>query len=334
MNAHPRPSTKRVVLSIGLIATGLFLLILVFVLIAHVETVDAGEACVVTKWGKQSGEAGPGFHIQGFGESFHCFNSRLTTYEAGNNVHADYTDDVVKGPTADGQEVQISYRISFLVPHENVGTVYTDVAGDMDEVNERVVEFYSRPKVRQIAQGYTAAQLYGGTVAAEGDGQGQAQPAQVKLIEVEKQMFAALEPLFASKGIKLVDLELGKPEFSPEYVAAVQEKQLAEENIQTEHNKALAAKEEANRTAILAEGDARAKVADANAEATAIAVKTVSEANAEATAIAVKGAAIQANPEVLQLELIQSLDEANVIYLPNDGITQIIGVDPQPTATP
>jgi len=317
---------KRIVVTAA-IAIGMVFLFLFFALLAHLETVDAGQACAVTKWGEQRGEAEPGFHFQRLGEDFHCFNVRLTTYEAGNNVRADYTDGVVKGPTADGQEVQISYRISYFIPQENVSMVYRDVAQNMDELNVRVVEFYSRPKVRQIAQEYTAAQLYGGAITKEGQDSNRAESAQVKLIEVEEEMFAALKPLFESKGVTLVDFELGKPEFSAEYVAAVQAKQLTEENIQTERNKALAVEE-------AAEGQARANIELANAEATAIAVKEAASANAEATAIAVKGAAIRENPELLQLELIQSLDEANVIYLPNDGITQIMTMDAQPTPTP
>jgi regulator of protease activity HflC (stomatin/prohibitin superfamily) len=310
------------------------LLILGIALLAHMQTVDAGQSCAVTKWGEQTEEAGPGFHFQGVGVDFHCFNARLTTYEAGNNVRADYTDGVVKGPTADGQEVQLSYRISYLVPPESVPMVYREVAKNMDELNVRVVEFYSRPKVRQVAQQYTAAQLYGGAIAPSGQAPTGAAPAQVKLVEVEQRMFDALEPLFASKGVTLIDFELGKPEFSPEYVAAVQAKQIAEENIQTEHNKALAAEEEADRTATLAEGEARANVELAHAEATAIAEKSMAAANAEATAIAVRGAAIRDNPEVLQLELIQTLADANVIYLPSEGITQTIDLGSEPTPTP
>jgi regulator of protease activity HflC (stomatin/prohibitin superfamily) len=328
MNAPEKTEIARVIrrhriLAAGAIALGMVFLFVFFVALAHVEAVDAGQACAVTKWGEQTGEAGPGFHFRGLGESFHCFNVRLTTYEAGNNVRADYTDGVVKGPTADGQEVQIAYRISYFIPQENVSMVYRDVAQNMDELNVRVVEFYSRPKVRQIAQEYTAAQLYGGAIAQAG----QAEPTQVKLVQVEETMLAALKPLFQSKGVTLVDLELGKPEFSPEYVAAVQAKQLAEENIQTERNNALAAEEQAK-------GQARVMVENANAEATVTTVKEAAAANAEATAIALKGEAIRENPEVLQLELIQSLDQANVIYLPNDGITQIMGVGVQPTPSP
>jgi regulator of protease activity HflC (stomatin/prohibitin superfamily) len=319
-------------MGLGLIAAGVVGLILFFIAIARVEAVDAGQSCAVTKWGEQRGVAGPGFHYRRLGESYHCFNTRITTYEAGNNVRADYTDGVVKGPTADAQEVQISYRVSYLVPGENVPMVYRDVAESMDELNVRVVEFYSRPKVRQVAQEFTAAQLYGGVLASSDADQKQVIP--VNLAEIEQRMFDTLSPLFSSKGVTLVDLELGKPEFSEEYVAAVQAKQLAKENIETEHNKALAAQEEANRTATLAEGQARANVELANADATAIAVKDAASANAEATAIAVKGAAIRENPELLQLELIQSLVEANVIYLPNDGITQLIGVGTQPTPSP
>jgi regulator of protease activity HflC (stomatin/prohibitin superfamily) len=315
IGAKVRQAVARVVLP----AAGLFALITIGVVLSHLEVVDEGQTCAVTRWGKQIGEAGPGFHVRRLGESLHCFNTRLTTYEAGNAVNADYTDGVVKGPTADGQEIELSYRVSFFIPQENVGRVYREVAQDMNEVNLRVVEFYTRPKVRQIAQEYTAGQLYGGVAAPEGQNQSLAQSAQVKLSEVEQRMFDTLKPLFESNGVSLVDFELGKPEFSPEYVKAIQARQLAEENVQIQRNNAMAAREEADRTANLAAGKARADVA---------------LAEAEATAIAVKGAAVRENPEVLQLELIETLPGANVIYLPNDGITQVMGVGGQPIATP
>ncbi|MGI8476804.1 MAG: hypothetical protein ACR2OO_10590, partial [Thermomicrobiales bacterium] len=134
-----------------------------------------------------------------------------------------------------------------------------------------------------------------------------------------------------------------------EYVDAIQKRQLAGENVRTQKNNALAARQEADRTANLADGQARANVALANAEATAIAVKGVASANAdanaisakgaasanaEATAIAVKGAAIRENPEVLRLEMIQAISHANVIYLPNGTVTQFLDVGPASTPKP
>lgn len=324
-------------------------LIAVVAMLSRLQTVDEGEVCTVTTWGKVSGDAGPGLHSRGLGKKFHCFSTRRTTYEAGKTVNADYTDGVVKGPTSDGQEVQLSYRIGFLVKKESAEMVYRDVARNMDEVDVRVVEFYSRPKVRQIAQEYSAAQLYGGEAVTEGQDPAQAHPARVKLVEIEARMFETLQPLFAEKGVTLVDFQLGKPEFAPEYVDAIQKRQLAEENVRTQKNNALAARQEADRTANLADGQARANVALANAEATSIAVRGAASANAdanaisakgaasadaEATAIAVKGAAIRENPEVLRLEMIQAISHANVIYLPSGTVTQFLDVGPASTPKP
>jgi hypothetical protein len=183
-------------------------------------------------------------------ESFHCYSTRAVVYEASEDPAASdaaYIEAWVDTQTADGQEIKVPYRVSFAVPRENVRDVYRNVAEDMDQVVNRVVTFHSRPLVRQLARDFTASELYGGPTFELTDS-GEILRTDIqedKLPELEANVTAALGPVFEQLGIDLIGVRISKPEFQPDYVNAIEEKQIAFERIQTERNNAAAAAQEA-----------------------------------------------------------------------------------------
>jgi regulator of protease activity HflC (stomatin/prohibitin superfamily) len=265
--------------------------------------VDAGEHCAVLTWGKTTGNAGAGLNWRfPIVQNFECFSTRGLVYEASSQPgesDADFTDFTVEAQTSDGQQIDVTYSVRFFVPAANVEQVYIEVAQNMQGVEERVIKFHSRSIVRLTMQEYSAGQLYTGDVFA-----------------VEQEISDRLASLFADSGIGLDSFVLRKIDFDPDFIQAIENQQIARENIETAQFQAQSAEFEADRIAVLARGQADAAIETARGAAEA----QVIGAEAEAKAIRLRGEALDAYPVVLQLNLIDQLKEANWIMLPNDTI--------------
>ncbi len=291
--------------------------------LSHFEQVDAGESCAVTQFGELTGRADPGVHIRWPFESYHCYSTRAVVYEASEDVansDADFVEGWVDTQTADGQEIKVPYRVSFSVPSENVDDVYRNVAGNMDQVVSRVVTFHSRPLVRQLARDFTASELYGGPTFELTDSGDilRTDVQEDKVPQLEQNVINALRPVFADAGVELLSVRISKPEFQPDYVNAIEEKQIAFERIQTERNNAAAAAQEA-----------RADVERAKGRAESVR----QEAQAEADAIESRGSALRDYPEILQLEFVQSLGNSTV-YLPSSSVEYFLPLPEASSAQP
>src|SRR5574340_1442714 len=98
-------------------------------------TVDEGQRCTVTVFGRMSDTADPGWHLRWpLITAYRCFSVREVVYETSdqpNESQADYTDFAVPGQTSDGQQVSVKYSIRFSADPNHVGDIYKTVAQNM-----------------------------------------------------------------------------------------------------------------------------------------------------------------------------------------------------------
>jgi regulator of protease activity HflC (stomatin/prohibitin superfamily) len=207
---------------------GIITLVVVGNLLSSFRAVDAGTIEVVKRWGGVTGQQlEPGLHwIIPFAESTEVVPTRKVIYEttteekqAGSN--ADYKDYPVDTNTSDGQAVNIFYTIRFSVDPTKATWVIQNV-GSVNSLVEKVVKTESRIWARNIPRNFTAEALYSGGGTQE----------------VQKEIEAKLLPTFEANGLVLDSVGVREIKFTKEYVDAIEAKQIAAVQVETEKNKA------------------------------------------------------------------------------------------------
>lgn len=216
-------------------------------------------------------------------------------------------DDSVASRTSDGQEVIIDASVIFAIDPDRVIDVHIAWQTRYDQ---DLVRPLSRGIIRDEASQYTVDEI----VSAK----------RIELIEGVSETMTAK---FEENGLVLVDFVLRNIQFSPEYAASVEQKQIAEQLaqqaafvVQQREQEAEQARKvaagQADAVEINAQGIANALVIQAKAEAEARLVK----AEAEAQALEMIAAALRGNPEVLTFEYISKLAPGiRVMLLPFDN---------------
>ncbi len=208
-------------------------------------------------------------------------------------------DDSIKARTSDGQEVAIDCSLIFRIDTEQVVRVHIDW-------QDRYLEDLIRPMVR----GLIRAEVSQFTVDEVNSS---------KRRDLEAELNRRLREALENKGLILDTFLLRNITFSPEYGAAVEQKQVAlQKATQREHEanqmRKLAAGE-ADRVRIQAKGDAEATVTLAEAEAEA----RVIQAKAEADALRLIADALAQNPDLLTYQYINKISPGvKVMLLPHD----------------
>jgi regulator of protease activity HflC (stomatin/prohibitin superfamily) len=276
--------------------------------------VDASETCAVTRWGKLLPPISNGLHWRvPVMHRFHCFSVREVVYETSREPGLsgqDFTGTVVDTQTADGQTIRVAYSIVFSVPAENASKVYSEVGATMGDVMRRVVETVSRSEVRNALRSYTAERLYSGDVYA----------AQTKISE-------QLESQFERSGIALHNFLIREIDFDDAYIDAIEQQQIAEEQVQTAAFEADRALQEAIRARNIAKGSADATIEVARGEAESVRIR------AEAQAEANRRLAESLTPALIQYEQLQVWDGKLPLYSgAATPLIQLPGVESPPAA--
>jgi regulator of protease activity HflC (stomatin/prohibitin superfamily) len=284
---------------IGLIAIAAVLLLLVA--FGAFTRVDAGEACVVRRFGDVRRTLSPGLHMKiPFAENTVCFSTRSLVYEVvdeASGSNADYVDFLVDGVTVDGQPLSVTYTVRFHIDTDQVDYVYSNIARNMDQVTERVVKFHSRSEVRQVVNTKTAEQLYLGGLDSVS-------------VEIED----ILRPLFAESGVTLDFFEIKRPNFSDEYEQAIEDKQIAIEQADRKENEIQVAQQEAERLKTEAQGEADAQVI---------------RAQGDADSLKIRAEAYNENPVLVTIEYYEALQQVSwAIFGADGGANPIIPIPP------
>ncbi len=213
-------------------------------------SIQYGTIGVVTRFGKIVGEpANPGLHVKiPFVDKVLIYRTQKIIYETvssdivGNNQsNADYQDYAVDTTTKDGQQISVRFTVRFSIDPKTVKEV-AERLGTEQEVVEKIVKTDSRIWARNIPRNYAAIDLYTGNVQ-----------------EVSEKIAEKLEPLFTENGIILDEFGIRSINFQEDYVSAVEQKQIENEKIATEENKAT--QEEFRKKALItkAQGEAEAQ---------------------------------------------------------------------------
>ncbi len=227
----------------------------------------------------------------------------------------------------DGQAVDVDVTVIFRITPEMVNQIYRDWRAGY--VEGAVVPF-TREEVRDVISELTVAQVYG------------------QRTNLGPNIREVLEPRLRGEGIELIDLAVRNISFSPEFLDAVEAKQIAEQEVERADNLAEAARREAAGLADAAvrraEGERDADIARAEGEAEAIRLR----AEADAKALDLINQQISKNPALVQWRYIDELgDNVGIVIIPSNSpflfdlqtLTEqtemeLPSPEPEPTETP
>lgn len=228
-------------------------------------------------------------------------------------------DDSVSARTADGQEVLIDASVIFSIDPTEVIQVHIDWQNR-----------YAQDLVRPLARGIIrdeAAQYGIEEIVSE--------RREELITGIRERLRVRLE----DDGLELSEFVLRNIQFTPEYAASVEQKQIAEQRAQEAALTVEQRRQEAEQARQTAQGQADAQVIAAQGRAESRLI----EAEAEAQALELIAAALADNPDVITFEYIQKLGPGvQVMLVPNDnpfllplpsleeGTTTV----PAPTTTP
>ena len=273
-----------------LIVSVLAFVILILASSSYVQ-VSYGSVGLVTRFGAVTGRImRPGLNWKiPLIESVIPYRTQEIIYQTADpgESQADYVDFPTDTTTADGQQIILKYSIRFRIDPAKVSWIANNI-GDERDVVEKIVKFHSRILARNIPKEYAALDLYTGNIQA-----------------VQDQFEEQLRPLFTKKGIILDSFGLRKIEFTEDYRQAVEQKQIAAENVITEQHRAEQAVYQAKGKVELAKGEAQSTIERARGDAER--VKLLAEAEAEA--IQIKGEALAKYPAIIQLRFVESLSD-------------------------
>jgi regulator of protease activity HflC (stomatin/prohibitin superfamily) len=172
-----------------------------------------------------------------------------------------FSDDSMTAPTADGQTVVVDATVLFHVKKDEAAELFQTVGPDFVQ---KIVRPIARSQIRGQIANYSAIDVYA-----------------KKREEAENRINEVIRVLYSDKHIELEAVLLRHIAFSPQYAAAIEEKQVAEQKIQKAEFQRL--------------------------EAEKLKEKKIIEAQAEAEAIRLKGEMLRRNPEVIQFEFVQKM---------------------------
>lgn len=248
-------------------------------------------------------------------EEVHTFPIYWQTYTmaAKPNEGAVKGDDSIAARTSDGQEVIIDCSIIFQINPEEAPRIYV-------EWQERYIDDLVRPLIRGLMRSYVSQYKVDEVNSS-------------KRTDLENDLSTELKADLSGKGFVMDRFLLRNITFSKEYAAAVESKQVAQQEV-------ISKQYQAEQIQKLAAGEAQ---------------KTLINARAEAQAITLLGEALAKNPNVITLRYVDKLSpnikvmlvpNANPYILPmdtllnsvpNDVITPtstVQAASPAPTAMP
>lgn len=294
----------------GCITTGsvFALAVVLSILSAGLVFIQANERGVVISpydpQGYRSQALEPGLHWIIPGESVVRYSVARQTYTMSVAPGADETanvgDDSVRARTKDGQEVYIDASIIYAVNPAEVVPLHIEW---QNRYEAGVVRALARGIIRDMASQYGVEEI----VSA-------------KRFDLEAAISQALSERLARNHLMLIDFVLRDIHFSEEYAAAVEQKQIAEQQALQAKFVVEQKKQEAEQARQIAQGQADAAVIKAQGEAQARLI----QAEAEAKALQMIAEVIKNHPELLQYQWIMKIaPDVRVIILP-DGSSFIL----------
>lgn len=267
------PNLKNPLSSLGSKLPKLIILVAILIFILPLTTrlnpffsVEYGTLGVVARFGKIERLANPGLNLKlPFFEDVKYYSTQKIIYEtseqpdqspfyvnsparkavpsnsAEQKIYSDSADYPVDTTTKDGQQVSIRYTLRYTLDPTKILWIAQNV-GSQDNVATRIVQAESRSVVRNVAREFPASELYTGDVFNY----------QIKVAE-------RLKDGFEKNGVVLDEFLVRQVKFSPDYLAAIEQKQVEQEKVKIEEFKAQQEQFIKQQKIIRAEGEAEAQ---------------------------------------------------------------------------
>jgi regulator of protease activity HflC (stomatin/prohibitin superfamily) len=239
-----------------------------FILFGSWYTIDQGERGVLLRNGAVIGTAEPGL---GFKVPLIDGVVKISTQSQAQI----YTD--VLTYSRDQQTAAISFSVNFRLPADRVTTIYSDFGGQ-EGILSRLLDRQALEEVKNVFGRFNAV-----TAIQE--------RARLNL-EVQEAIAAAVRGPILIESVQIENID-----FSDVYENSIEQRMLAEVEVQKVRQNAEREKVQAEIAVIQAQAEADAQLARAKAEAEATRLR----GDAEADAIKARGAALRDNPTLIQL---------------------------------
>ncbi len=252
-------------------------LVVFLIILDGLVSVPAGHAGVIFDRGRGvlHSELSEGLHLKiPFWQTSQVFDTRLTTI----NFSA-ASKSQVQSLTKDGQSVGLDITVQYRIPREKASEIYQDTGKDFIE---KVIFPEARKVIRDEITAFDSTDLF-----AEG-----------KRKEAADKMTEVLREEYSDNDIELISVVLRDVTFSPAYLNSIEEKQIAQQRIQTANNDLERIKVEAQ--------------------------QTITAAQAEAESIRLKGDQLKINPQVIQFEMVNKIAPGISWGILPDGVLPIL----------
>lgn len=240
----------------------------VIILFASYYTIDQGERGVVLRWGAVVGTAEPGLGIK---LPFVMSIRRISIQDQARQ----YAE--VLSYSRDQQVAALALSVSYRLPADQVVSIYSTFGGE-EGVLSRLLDRQVLEEVKNVFGRYNA----------------------VAAIQERQRLNADVEAAIrdAVKGpIIIVSVQIENIDFSDAYEASIEQRMLAEVEVEKVRQNAERERVQAEIAVIQAQATADARVATAKAEAEATRLR----GDAEADAIRARGDALAQNPALVAL---------------------------------
>jgi prohibitin 2 len=247
------------------------ILVLLVAILWPLRTVPTGSRGVITVGGAIKGIESEGFLLIAPWQSLSIFNIRAETA----------TIENAEGSTSDTQPVHVNLTIRYSIGTDKVAEVFEKYSRDGDL--QSYVQTATQEVFKAVTAKYTAPDLI------------------AKRTQVSTDILSALRAKLAIYGANVINVDMRNFAFSPEYMAAINQKVTQEQLRLAAENQVLTVQAQQKSKVVTAEAEANAIKARADGDAYAM----VKNATAQAEALRVQGAALAANPSVLELKRIE-----------------------------
>ena len=295
--------TSRNQTSKGLGSTAVIVLVIAAILfimgsgLVYVESSERGVVKTIRAGGVRTEPLGPGLHW------IVPVVEQVVTYSISNQSYTMSSvalegqvqgDDSIRARTKDGQEVILDASVIYQIDPAKVVQLHI-------VWQERYQDGIVRPEARGIIR--DAVSQYGVEEVVS-----------TKRTEMVDTISQLLAETLSDNNLLLLDFVLRDIHFSDEYAAAVEQKQIAEQQAQQAKLVVEQKKQEAEQARQVAQGQADAAVISAQGAAEA----QIIQAEAQARANELIGQSLQANPEILQYQYILKLaPSVQTIFIPS-----------------
>jgi regulator of protease activity HflC (stomatin/prohibitin superfamily) len=205
-------------------------------------------------------------------------------------------DDSVAARTSDGQEIFMDASVIYAIDPDEVISVHISW---QDRYTQELVRPLARGIIRDAVSQFGVEEVVS-----------------TKRFELQQFITENMSQMLNRNGLTLSDFVLRNIQFSPEYAASVEQKQIAEQQAQQAAFVVEQRKQEAEQAREVAKGqrDASITIAEGNAEARRI------EAQAEKDALLLVSEALLGNPELLTYTYITKITPGiQAMLLPSDN---------------